>query len=69
VPFWTFLALDACAAAVGVPASFGLAFLFADQVEQVLADVHRAERWLGLFALVVIAAWISIALWRRGRRA
>jgi membrane protein DedA with SNARE-associated domain len=69
VPFWTFLALDACAAAVGVPASFGLAFLFADQVEQVLADVHRAERWLGLFALVVIVAWISIAVWRRGRRA
>jgi membrane protein DedA with SNARE-associated domain len=69
LPFWTFLAVDAAAVLVGVPASFGLAFLFADQVEQVLADVHRAERWLGLFALVVLATWVVVTVWRRGRRA
>lgn len=69
VPFWKFLGVDAGGALVGVPASFGLAFLFADQVEQVFADVHRAERWLGLLGVVGIAAWVGIAVWRRGRRA
>lgn len=69
VPFWKFLAVDAGAALVGVPASFGLAFLFADQVEQVFANVHRVERWLGLLAVVGIAAWVGIVVWRRGRRA
>jgi len=69
VPFWKFLAVDAGAALVGVPAGFGLAFLFADQVEQVFANVHRVERWLGLLAVVGIAAWVGIAVWRRGRRA
>jgi len=68
VPFWRFLAVDAAAALLGVPVSFGLAFLFADQVERVLANVHRVERWLGLLALVAIAIWVGIAVWRRGRR-
>ena len=66
VPFWRFLAVDAAAALLSVPFGFFLAFLFADQVEQVLADVHRVERWLGLLGLVAIAVWVAIAVRRRG---
>jgi len=69
VPFWKFLAVDAAAALVSVPFGFFLAFLFADQVERVVADVHRVERWVALAALVGIAVWVAIAVRRRGRRA
>jgi membrane protein DedA with SNARE-associated domain len=69
VPFWRFLAVDALAALVSVPFVYFLAFLFADQVEQVFADVHRAERWVALAVLVGIAAWVVIAVRRRGRQA
>ena len=68
VPFWKFFAIDAGAALLGVPFSFGVAFVFADQVERVLADVHRVERWLGLAAVVAIAIGTAIALQRRIRR-
>jgi membrane protein DedA with SNARE-associated domain len=68
VPFWKFLAFDTIAALVSVPFGFFLAFLFADQVEQVLADVHRIERWLALAVLVVVAVWVTIAVRRRGER-
>jgi len=47
IPFWRFLVVDAAAALVGVPVSFGVAFLFADQLERVLADVHRIEALAG----------------------
>jgi len=67
VPFWKFLAVDAGAALVGVPFGFFLAFLFADQVERVFADVHRVERWIALVVLVAIAVWVAIAV-RRGVR-
>ncbi len=69
VPFWKFLVVDAAAACLGVPLSFGLAFAFADRVESVLADVHRVERWLGLAAVVAVAAWLAVRAHRRGRRA
>jgi membrane protein DedA with SNARE-associated domain len=62
------LAVDAGAAIVSVPFGFFLAFLFADQVEQVFADVHRVERWLVLAALVIVAIWVTIAVRRRGQR-
>jgi membrane protein DedA with SNARE-associated domain len=68
VPFWKFLAVDALAAIVSVPFGFFLAFLFADQVERVFADVHRVERWLTLAALVLVAVWVTIAVRRRGPR-
>jgi membrane protein DedA with SNARE-associated domain len=68
VPFWKFLAADTGAALVSVPFGFFLAFLFADQVEQVFADVHRLERWLVLAVLVLIAVWVTIAVHRRGQR-
>ena len=68
VPFWKFLAADTVAALVSVPFGFFLAFLFADQVEQVFTDVHRVERWLALAALVIVAVWVTIAVRRRGQR-
>ncbi|MBI2491654.1 MAG: VTT domain-containing protein, partial [Candidatus Rokubacteria bacterium] len=68
VPFWRFLAADAGAALVGVPVSFGLAYLFADQVQGLLADVRRLERWLVLAVVVAAGAWIGVSAWRRSRR-
>lgn len=67
VPFWRFLLADGAGAMVGVPVSFGLAFFFTDQLEQIVADVHRIERWLILAALVVIAAWVAVRAYRRSR--
>lgn len=69
VPFWKFLGVDAAAACVSLPVSFGLAYVFADRVESVLADVHRVERWLGLTVVAALAAWLVVRAYRRGRRA
>ena len=68
IPFLKFLAADGIAALVSVPFGFFLAYLFADQVEQVFKDVHRVERWLMLAALVIVALWVAIAARRRGER-
>ena len=48
--------------------SFGIAFLFTDQLERVMRDVHRVERWLVLYALAGLAAWLAYLAWRQGRR-
>ena len=68
VPFAQFLAVDAAAALMGVPLSFGLAFFFADQIERLLSDVHRVERWLAIAAVAVLAGWLAIVVFRRARR-
>src|SRR5437773_1481022 len=68
VPFWKFLAVDAAAAVIGIPVSFGLAYVFANQVEGVLRDVHRIERWLTLLAVAAVAAWLALGAYRRSRR-
>jgi membrane protein DedA with SNARE-associated domain len=68
VPFWKFLAVDAGAALVGVPLSFGLGFVFADQVASILADVRRVERWAALAAVVGVAVWLALRAYRRSRR-
>lgn len=68
VPFGRFLAVDAAAALIGVPAGFGIAFLFTDQLERLLADVHRIERWFVLYALVALAAWLAYLAYRQNRR-
>lgn len=67
VRFLRFLMADALAASVGVPISFGLAFFFTDQLDQILHDVRRVERWALLLALVVVAGWITLQAWRRGK--
>jgi membrane protein DedA with SNARE-associated domain len=60
VSFWKFLATDAAAALGGVPFSFALAYFFADQVEAIVADMHRAERWLALGGVLVLAAVLGM---------
>lgn len=69
IPFWRFLVVDTAAALVGVPVAFGVAFLFTDQLERILDDVHRIERWLILGALSVLAGWLAWLAWRQSRRA
>lgn len=68
VPFWKFIAVDAGASIVGVPIGFGVAYLFADQLETALADVHRVERWLLVAAVVAVVCWFGVRAWRAGRR-
>jgi membrane protein DedA with SNARE-associated domain len=59
---------DAGATVLGVPLEFGLAYFFTDQIKAIVANVHRAERWLALVGLVVVAAVLIIAVWRWNRR-
>jgi membrane protein DedA with SNARE-associated domain len=67
VPFWKFILVDAAAALLGVPTGFALAYFFTDQVDEILHDVRRVERWLTLLALVALAAWIGVLAWRKSR--
>jgi len=68
VPLWKFVLVDTVAAFVSVPISFGIAFLFTDQLERVMHDVHRVERWLMLYALAGLAAWLVYLAWRQNRK-
>ena len=68
VPFWKFFVADTGAALFGVPLVFGLAYFFTDQITAIMADVHRAERWLVLAGLLTLAAMLAVGLWRWNRR-
>jgi membrane protein DedA with SNARE-associated domain len=68
VLFWKFVVADAGAALFGVPLLFGLAYFFTDQIKAITADVHRAERWLGLAGLLALGAMLVVGVWRRYRR-
>jgi len=68
IPFWKFVVADAGAALFGVPLVFGLAYFFTDQIKAIMADVHQAERWLGLAALLALAAMLVVGVWRWHRR-
>ena len=67
VPFWKFVVADTGAAALGVPFLFGLAYFFTDQIDAIVADVHRVERWLALAGLLAFAA-VLVAGVRRWKR-
>jgi membrane protein DedA with SNARE-associated domain len=67
LPFWKFALVDTAAACVGVPVTFGLAYFFTDQLQAILDDVHRVERWLILVGFVVVAAWLTRVVWRKNR--
>jgi len=66
VPFPRFLAADFAASMLGVPLSFGLAFFFTDQLERILTDVRRVERWALLVLFGAVAVFIAVRAWRRG---
>lgn len=68
VPFPRFLIVDAAAALVGVSVSFGLAFLFTDQLRRLFADIRRIEQWVVLAGLLVLAGWLGVLAYRRARR-
>lgn len=67
LPFWKFVLVDGAAACVGVPLSFGLAYFFTAQLQAVMEDVHRVERWLLVLGLVIVGAWLARLVWRRNR--
>jgi membrane protein DedA with SNARE-associated domain len=68
IPFWKFFLVDGIAAVVGVPLGFGVAYLFTDQLPAILHGVHRAERLLILVGMVVLAAVIAYAAYRKSVR-
>lgn len=67
-PFWKFVMADAGAVLFGVPLVFGLTYFFAEQIKAIAADVHRAERWIGLAGLVALAVVLIVGGWRWYRR-
>jgi membrane protein DedA with SNARE-associated domain len=68
VPFWKFVVADVGAASFGVPLVFGLSYFFTDHIKAIMADVHHAERWLGLAGLLALAALLVVVVWRWHRR-
>ena len=68
IPFWKFLAVDGAAVGYSVPLNFSLAYLFADRVHELLANVYRIDRWIAVLAVVAAAGWIGVFVWRRSRR-
>jgi membrane protein DedA with SNARE-associated domain len=68
VPFWKFVMADTGAALFGVPLAFGLTYFFTEQIKGITADVHRAERWLGLAGLLALAVVLIVGAWRWYRR-
>jgi hypothetical protein len=59
--------VDAAAACVGVPLGFGLAYFFTDQLQAIVEDVHRVERWLVLLGLTVVVIVLTLRVWRKNR--
>jgi membrane protein DedA with SNARE-associated domain len=68
ISFWRFLLVDAVAAVVGVPLGYGVAYLFTDQLPAILHGVHRVEKLLALAGMVLLAAVIGYAAYRKSRR-
>jgi membrane protein DedA with SNARE-associated domain len=68
LPFWKFALADGIAIAYGIPLNFTIAYFFTEHLHSILADLRRVESWIALVLLVALAAWGSIALWRRSRR-
>ena len=67
VSFWKFILVDAAAAMVGVPLGFTLAYFFTDQLDAIISDVRRVERWIMLLVVAGVAAWIAVVAWRKSR--
>jgi membrane protein DedA with SNARE-associated domain len=68
IPFWKFLAVDGIAAVIGVPLGFGVAYLFTGQLPRIMRGVHDVQRVLILAGMVLLAAVIGYAAYRKSRR-
>jgi 1-acyl-sn-glycerol-3-phosphate acyltransferase len=68
VLFWKFAAADAGAALMSVPLTFVLTYFFTAPITAIMADVHRAERWLGPAGVLALAAILVAWVWRWNRR-
>lgn len=65
VRFWVFFGMDGAAMLVSVPTSFGLAYFFTDQLEQVLeAKDHVQHYAFGALALFVVGGLVAKKLWQ-----
>ncbi len=42
--------------------------VFMDQLERLIADIHRIERWGMLVGLVLLAGWLAVLAYRRAHR-
>jgi membrane protein DedA with SNARE-associated domain len=68
IPFWKFFLVDGVAAVVGVPLGFGVAYLFTDQLPAIMRGVHDFQRIAILIGMVLLAAVIGYAAYRKSRR-
>jgi membrane protein DedA with SNARE-associated domain len=60
VSFWTFFAMDGAAALLSIPASYLLAYYFADRIDEFLDLSHRAQHWTA--GLIVAAVALSLGV-------
>ena len=66
VSFWTFCGMNGTAAAISVPASFGLAYYFTNQLEKVLAVRDSVQYWaFGGLAILVVSGLLVKRWWTR----
>lgn len=69
VAFWRFLVYDGSAALISVPTIMALAYLFADQLDQVREWVAGGQIVATALVVAVIVAFIGFKLWARRRAA
>jgi membrane protein DedA with SNARE-associated domain len=50
-----------------VPLGFGLAYFFTDQLQAIVEDLHRVERWLALLGVTVLVIALTLRVWRKNR--
>ena len=67
-PFWKFLAVDGGAAIISVPIGFGLAHVLTEQVLHLVRDSQRWDRWLILFGLLALVAFLAYLINRRMKK-
>lgn len=68
VPFWKFLLADGVAATLGVPVGFGLAYFFTDRLQDVVAHMHRVQRWVTIAFVLALVLTLGVASWKRQRK-
>lgn len=66
VSFWTFFGMNGAAAAISVPASFGLAYYFTNQLEKALSVRDSVQYWaFGGLTVLVVGSLLAKRWWTR----